>query len=211
MTVACPVSGDSLPWAESLGTVARDTMGARCDDMGLFKAPETVRQLLAQCYAYLVRAAAARSEGVPRYATAHHMLARAFYRDLLAGVKRIGSFYGDEREKLGSVQCAYCGRSGRLSLDHLVPRLVGGPDDANNLIPACRSCNSSKGAHDVMAWHVRKGRYPRRAVLRRYVKLAWRWCERDGQLDRRLDDADDMPFDFARAGSGRHDQRCRGG
>ena len=102
----------------------------------------------------------------------------------------------DEREKLGSVQCAYCGRSGRLSLDHLVPRLVGGPDDANNLIPACRSCNSSKGAHDVMAWHVRKGRYPRRAVLRRYVKLAWRSCEQEGQLDRRLADVDDMPFDL---------------
>ena len=47
-----------------------------------------------------------------------------------------------------------------------------------------------------MAWHVRNGRYPRRAVLRRYVKLAWRWCERDGQLDRRLDDAHEMPFDL---------------
>ena len=47
-----------------------------------------------------------------------------------------------------------------------------------------------------MAWHVRKGRYPRRAVLRRYVKLAWRSCEQEGQLDRRLADVDDMPFDL---------------
>ena len=164
--------------------------------VALFKTPDTVRQLLAQCYAYLVRAAAARSEGAQRYATVHHKLARAFYRDVLAGAKRIGSFYGEEREKLGTVQCMYCGASGRLSLDHLVPRLAGGPDDTNNLIPACRTCNSSKGARDVMAWHVQKGRYPRRAVVRRYIKLAWHWCERNGRLDRTLDDAGEMPFDL---------------
>ena len=164
--------------------------------MALFKNPDTVRQLLAQCYAYLVRAGAARSESAQRYATVHHKLARAFYRDVLAGAKRIGSFYGEEREKLGTVQCTYCGRSGRLSLDHLVPRLAGGPDDANNLIPACRTCNSSKGARDVMAWHVQKGRYPRRTVVRRYIKLARRWCERTGCLDRTLDDVGEMPFDL---------------
>ena len=47
-----------------------------------------------------------------------------------------------------------------------------------------------------MAWHVQKGRYPRRAVVRRYIKLAWRWCERNGRLDRTLDDAGEMPFDL---------------
>ena len=47
-----------------------------------------------------------------------------------------------------------------------------------------------------MAWHIRKGRYPQRAVVRRYVKLAWPWCERHGCLDRSLDQAGDMPFDL---------------
>ena len=52
--------------------------------MGLFKVPPaTVRELLAQHYAYLVRAAAARSAGVQRYSTDHHKLAVAFCRDVL--------------------------------------------------------------------------------------------------------------------------------
>ena len=194
--------------------------------MGLFKRPpETIRELLAQRYAYLVRAAAARSEGAQRYTTNHHTLAVAFYRDVLAGRKRIGSLFKDEREKLFAARpfrdlddinaqfrrwrdlvahrataCTYCGAADRLSLDHLVPRLAGGPDDANNLIPACRSCNSSKGARDVMAWHFAKSRFPRRAVVSRYIKLAWRWCEarrRTGNLDRALDADLEIPFDLA--------------
>ena len=125
------------------------------------------------------------------------MIARAFYRDVITGKKHIDSFFKIERDKLASLpRCAYCASPDRLSLDHLVPRLAGGPDDANNLIPACRGCNSSKGARDVMAWHVRKARRPRRAVVRRYIKLAWRWYERNGRLESDINDADDAPFDF---------------
>ena len=103
----------------------------------------------------------------------------------------------EERERLTRVAaCVYCGDSARLSIDHLVPRLKGGPDDSNNLMPACRRCNSSKGSRDVVAWCAAKGRSPSRAVLRRYVKLAWRWCERTGSLDREIEDVGDSPFDF---------------
>ena len=183
--------------------------------MGLFKArADTIRQLLAQRYAYLVRAAAARSAGAQTYTTDHHKLAVAFYRDVLAGRKHIGSFFTEERAKLAAARCVYCGTADKLSVDHLVPRLAGGPDDANNLVPACRSCNSSKGASDVMAWHVRKERFPHRAVVRRYIKLAWRWCERHDRLDRPVDDAGEMPFDLhalavamSRTGTGGDDGR----
>ena len=46
--------------------------------------------------------------------------------------------------------CQYCGRSiyedaaMRLTLDHVVPRELGGTNDATNLVTACLSCNSSK-------------------------------------------------------------------
>lgn len=46
--------------------------------------------------------------------------------------------------------CAYCGRALRdappaeVTLDHLLPRIAGGSNDATNLITACRSCNSSR-------------------------------------------------------------------
>lgn len=46
--------------------------------------------------------------------------------------------------------CAYCGRDLRnapaaeVTLDHLLPRVYGGNNDATNLITACRACNSSR-------------------------------------------------------------------
>jgi 5-methylcytosine-specific restriction endonuclease McrA len=42
--------------------------------------------------------------------------------------------------------CAYCGRQGDLTEDHVVPLSRGGTDDISNIVPACRSCNSRKGA-----------------------------------------------------------------
>ena len=47
-------------------------------------------------------------------------------------------------------QCAYCGRSlkgatpAEVTLDHLLPRVAGGGNEATNLITACRACNSSR-------------------------------------------------------------------
>jgi len=41
--------------------------------------------------------------------------------------------------------CNYCGLTENLSLDHIFPQKYGGKDDAENLIFACRKCNSSKG------------------------------------------------------------------
>lgn len=43
-------------------------------------------------------------------------------------------------------RCRYCGASDDLSIDHVVPRLRGGTDDASNLVVACAPCNSRKGA-----------------------------------------------------------------
>jgi 5-methylcytosine-specific restriction endonuclease McrA len=41
-------------------------------------------------------------------------------------------------------KCAYCGRKRPLTIDHIVPIARGGGHTADNVIPACRSCNSSK-------------------------------------------------------------------
>lgn len=42
-------------------------------------------------------------------------------------------------------QCHYCGIDGPLTADHVTPRAFGGTDDADNLVPACRTCNTSRG------------------------------------------------------------------
>lgn len=45
--------------------------------------------------------------------------------------------------------CRYCGRSApevRITVDHVVPEALGGPDTPENLVAACSDCNSGKSA-----------------------------------------------------------------
>lgn len=62
-----------------------------------------------------------------------------------------------ERERLvsaivrrdGSSRCVWCGQEhdpkDGLTLDHLLPRTLGGSYEADNLVIACRACNSQRG------------------------------------------------------------------
>lgn len=47
--------------------------------------------------------------------------------------------------------CVYCGAPSQ-STDHIAPLVHGGSPDWENLAPACRSCNSGKGAKDVLTF-----------------------------------------------------------
>ena len=40
--------------------------------------------------------------------------------------------------------CAYCGRSDRLELDHVIPLSHGGMNRPENIVIACRWCNADK-------------------------------------------------------------------
>lgn len=43
--------------------------------------------------------------------------------------------------------CRYCGAQAPdvpLTVDHVIPRVLGGSDDPNNLVTACRDCNAGK-------------------------------------------------------------------
>lgn len=42
--------------------------------------------------------------------------------------------------------CLHCGAAEKLSLDHIYPWSLGGPDTFENLQTLCTRCNSSKGA-----------------------------------------------------------------
>lgn len=60
-------------------------------------------------------------------------------------------------------QCFYCGKSGDLTIDHVIPLVRGGRQSIGNLIPACTSCNCSKKSRTIVEW--RQGRAaPRRAA-----------------------------------------------
>ena len=42
--------------------------------------------------------------------------------------------------------CQYCGtRMGVLTIDHVIPKRLGGPHSWENLVTACASCNHKKG------------------------------------------------------------------
>lgn len=40
--------------------------------------------------------------------------------------------------------CVYCGTSERVGIDHMIPVARGGTDGIENIVPACKSCNSKK-------------------------------------------------------------------
>ena len=45
--------------------------------------------------------------------------------------------------------CRYCGQSAPevpLEVDHVIPKALGGSDDASNLVTACRRCNRGKAS-----------------------------------------------------------------
>src|SRR2546425_8437248 len=42
--------------------------------------------------------------------------------------------------------CVYCGSPDNLSVDHILPKSLGGGDEEENLVTSCSLCNSMKGA-----------------------------------------------------------------
>ena len=48
--------------------------------------------------------------------------------------------------------CQYCGTKGTaetLAIDHVIPKVLGGTNDIDNLVTACHMCNIKKGARDL--------------------------------------------------------------
>jgi 5-methylcytosine-specific restriction endonuclease McrA len=81
--------------------------------------------------------------------------------------------------------CQYCGHTSReLTVDHVVPRRLGGMDTWENLVACCRRCNLHKSDRTPVQANMKLYRKPRRPnyipylSLTQYVKAlgqdAWR-------------------------------------
>ena len=67
--------------------------------------------------------------------------------------------------------CAYCGDADvPLQRDCVLPISRGGRYTLDNVVPVCRSCNTSKCNHEVTGW-LRRKRLDERAFLLRHVEI----------------------------------------
>jgi len=55
-------------------------------------------------------------------------------------------------------KCGYCGDEA-TSLDHIIPRFKSGSSNRNNLLPACRRCNTSKASEPMETWYRKQSFY----------------------------------------------------
>jgi 5-methylcytosine-specific restriction endonuclease McrA len=69
--------------------------------------------------------------------------------------------------------CQYCGRNGgeRLTIDHVIPRSLGGRTVWENVVSACRGCNLRKGNRDPHGAGMRLLRRPVRPVSVVYLGI----------------------------------------
>jgi 5-methylcytosine-specific restriction endonuclease McrA len=67
--------------------------------------------------------------------------------------------------------CAYCGATeGSLQRDCVLALSRGGRYTLDNVVPACRSCNTSKCNEEVTGW-LRRKRLDERAFLLRHLEV----------------------------------------
>ena len=51
-------------------------------------------------------------------------------------------------------QCAYCGSTENLTIDHVVPKSKGGTNYTTNVVCSCLSCNGSKANTEWQEWYL---------------------------------------------------------
>ena len=112
-----------------------------------------------------------------KYGTFNYVIRAKLFKGLKDGTMNIRSIFDDEKIKLKlGMFCNYCGSDFSLALDHVLPQKLGGEDDGDNLIYACRSCNSSKGKKDLLEWMNDTDNFLPLMVIRRYLKLVYKYC-----------------------------------
>ncbi|WVQ00248.1 putative endonuclease [Synechococcus phage MA01] len=68
-------------------------------------------------------------------------------------------------------ECAYCGSTENITLDHVKPRSLGGPDTSQNVLCACESCNHDKGHTEWQEWYQSQYffSYEREAAIKAWI------------------------------------------
>lgn len=93
-----------------------------------------------------------------------------------------GTIRENKHERTVRNMCIYCGSTENIQTDHIVPVKLGGPDDANNLIDCCRTCNIKKSNKHVFEFCTDQQIPVPRIVKGKYLKLVYAQNEKKGTL-----------------------------
>ena len=158
---------------------------------------KTVLEVIHWSYANLAMAHAAVNHKTEKYVMVHYMIRAKLYKGLQSGTMNMGSIFADEKIKLETGKiCNYCGVGNLLSLDHIFPKRYGGEDNGDNLIYACKTCNSSKGKKDLMEWMKMRESFLPLMIIRRYLKLTFHYCLAHKLLDKKIEELAEMELPF---------------
>ena len=158
---------------------------------------EKVREFIYLSYSNLAMAHTAVDKKQEKYGAFNYMIRARLFKGLKDGTMNMRTIFDDEKIKLLTGQiCNYCGSTDKLALDHIFPQKFGGLDNAENLIFACRTCNSSKGKKDLMEWMNFRGQFLPLMIIRRYLKLTFSYCNENGLLDKKIEELKDLELPF---------------
>lgn len=88
----------------------------------------------------------------------------------------VGDLTNDQWEAILSgfgKRCAYCGCGGPMCLEHVTPICRDGDTTANNVVPACKSCNSKKHSRTPEEWLPSDKAKAFRAMQKRVLRKAF--------------------------------------
>lgn len=129
----------------------------------------TVRELIYWEYAKLISEKAVGNR-------LNYKFANFTFRKLVEGGSTPSSILAENQQlfMLGNV-CAYCGATGPLHWEHIIPVSLGGPDSIDNMVRACPPCNLAKGARDPYQWYLatKKDDLIPRLVLGKFLKVVF--------------------------------------
>ncbi|MCD4829123.1 MAG: HNH endonuclease [Candidatus Cloacimonetes bacterium] len=148
-------------------------------------------------YANLAMAHMAVKKKQDRYSRLNFMIRAKLFKGLKNGTMNMRTIFDDEKIKLETGQiCNYCGSNSNLSMDHIFPKKYGGTDNADNLVYACKSCNSSKGKKDLMEWMKDKDHFLPLMIIRRYLKLVHNYCVVNSLMNMKMEELSNMGLPF---------------
>jgi hypothetical protein len=138
----------------------------------------TVRELIYWEYAKLISEKAVGNR-------LNYKFSNFTFRKLIEGNTTPSSILKENKQLfvLGDV-CAYCGATGPLHWEHIIPVSLGGPDCIDNMVRACAPCNLTKGARDPYQWYLGSKAEPiPRIVLGKFLKIVFDEHAARGLLD----------------------------